>query len=243
MILQLISVLLDENTRRVIRRAIAAGSLRGAIVPLASTEQHNEHLAMNHDARSVAWIARHAAELLFPRVVVTPTLNIGISEHWMDHPGTLTLSEDVFAALVYQVCDSLRRGGINRILLLNGHGGNHRPIAARLDDLRQRLGIALDFCSYWEAYSADLVSQYLESGECPGHAAEFETSVAQALFPEGVHAVDVYPESEVRIKDKSRAEEDRRFFSEAALAAPHKGTIMMNAAVDWVAHRTANLLA
>jgi len=242
--MQLISVLLEENTRRVIRRAIAAGSLRGAIVPLASTEQHNEHLAMNHDARSVAWVASKAAEILFPRVVVTPPLNIGISEHWMDHPGTLTVSEDLFAALVYQVCDSLRRGGITRILLLNGHGGNHRPIAARLDDFRQRLGVTLDFCSYWEAFSSDYVKQHLESGECPGHAAEFETSVALALFPEGVHPVEAdYPDDEVRIRDNSRAEEDRRFFRESVLAGPEKGFIMMNGAVDWVAHRLSDLLS
>ena len=42
---QIKSVLLWENQRRYIREALDAGTLRGAIVPTGSTEQHNEHLA------------------------------------------------------------------------------------------------------------------------------------------------------------------------------------------------------
>jgi creatinine amidohydrolase len=233
--MSLLSILLEENTRRVIRRAIANGSLRGAIVPLAATEQHNEHLAMNHDTRSVMWIAQKAAFSVFPAAVVTPPLNIGVSGHWMNHPGTLTLSEDVFTSLVYEVCDSLRRAGLRRILLLNGHGGNRRPVQERLSEFRGRLGIEIEFCSYWEAYSREFIEQYMESGECPGHAAEFETSVALALFPDGVHpSGEPYPQDEIQPAEPRRAADDRRFFAEAELASPEKGRVMMEAAAAWV---------
>ena len=85
------SVLLWENQRRYIREAIDAGELKGAIVPTGSTEQHNEHLAMIHDTASASHVSELAAEKLRPQVIVTTPLAIGVSEHWMDHKGTLTL--------------------------------------------------------------------------------------------------------------------------------------------------------
>lgn len=232
------SVMLEDNTRRTIRRALAAGSLHTAILPLAATEQHNEHLAMKHDAVAVRWIARRAAERLYPAVVVTPTLNVGVSEHWMDHPGTLTLTPDTFVQLVFEVCDSLRRAGIQRILLLNGHGGNRRPVEANLDALRNRLGIPLDFCSYWQAYPPEMIAELLTTRECPGHAAEFETATALAIAPETVRMTgDPYPEGELHITDAQRAQDDRRFFDGAQHASAEAGRRMLEHAVDWVAAR------
>jgi creatinine amidohydrolase len=234
----LTSVLLEENTRRAFRRAVEGGSLRVAVVPLGATEQHNEHLAMGHDARTVLWIAARAAERLFPAVVVAPAIPFGISGHWMDHPGTLTLAPETFTQVVYELCDSLRRGGLSRILILNGHGGNRRPLETRMAEFRERLGIRVELCSYWEAYSPEAVSQHLASGECPGHAGKFETSTALAIFPETVHLRDEpYPEKELRIADARRAADDRRFFAAARHASAEKGTAMLEMAVAWVAAR------
>ena len=241
--MELDSVLLEENTRRAFRRAIAAGSLRAALVPLAATEQHNEHLAMKHDAHTVAWIARQAAQRLNGAVVVAPTLNLGISEHWMDHPGTLTLTPATFVQVVFEVCDSLRRAGLERILLLNGHGGNRRPLEASLPDLRERLGIQLEFCSYWQAYSPELVERLLATRECPGHAAEFETSTALAISPESVRFPgEPYPANEVHILDPQRAADDRRFFDGARYASADKGHEMLRVAVDWVETKLRELV-
>ena len=68
---QIKSVLLWENQRRYIREAIDAGTLKGAIIPAGSTEQHNEHLAMYHDTQSAVYVSKLAAEKLFPQVIVT----------------------------------------------------------------------------------------------------------------------------------------------------------------------------
>ena len=91
------TVLLWESTRREIREAIDDGTLRGAIVPTGSTEQHNEHLAIIHDTASAVHIAKKAALKLFPQVTVATPIAIGVSEHWMDHKGTLTLRPEIFA--------------------------------------------------------------------------------------------------------------------------------------------------
>src|SRR5262249_9221204 len=95
------SVLLWENQRRFIREALDAGTLRAAIVPTGSTEQHNEHLAMEHDTASALHVSRLVALQLFPQVIVTTPLAIGVSEHWMDHKGTLTLRAEVFCEVLH----------------------------------------------------------------------------------------------------------------------------------------------
>lgn len=237
------SALLGENTRRDFRTAIREGSLRAAIVPVAATEQHNEHLAMHHDARSVEVLTLKAARALFPKVIVCPALSVGVSGHWMDHPGTLSLSSETFTDVVFDILSSLRSGGLTKVLIVNGHGGNRKPIEGKLPEWREKLGPGIEYCSYWEAYSAEFVQANTVTGEIPGHAAEFETSVALAEFPESVHFTEgPYPEAELRITDPSRAVEDRRFFEGARHASEEKGRLYAEHAVAYLVERLRRLM-
>ena len=240
---QIKSVLLWENQRRYIREAIDAGTLNGAIIPTGSTEQHNEHLAMYHDTQSAVYVSKLAAEKLFPQVIVTTPLAIGVSEHWMDHKGTLTLRPEVFGEVLYDVADSMRRHGIHNILIVNGHAGNTAPVQERLDGFRDRLGVNLAYHSYWEAYSEELVQEQMESGVCPGHAAEFETAFALAAFPENVdwNGVD-YDSAKLTISNAGQATADREYHHQAKLATAEKGQAMLDVAVAWVAERMQAML-
>jgi creatinine amidohydrolase len=239
------NVLLWEMTRRQVREGIDAGRIRAAVIPLGSTEQHNEHLHMIHDTASALFVAERAARALHPAVVVATPLAIGVSEHWMDHKGTLTTRPEIFVELLHDVCDSLRRHGITRLLALNGHAGNIKPVQDRIDDLRARLGptVAFRFHSYWEAYTEDLVQAQMTSGRCPGHASEFETSFALAAFPERVtwEGVD-YDTARLTIRSPEAARQDREFHEEAKLATAPKGQAMIDAAVAWTTERVRELL-
>jgi len=238
-----IPVLLWKMTRRQFREGVDEGRIVGAIVPTGSTEQHNEHLEMGHDTESVVHIARLAAEKLHPRVIVTTPLAIGISEHWMDHKGTLTTRPEVFVELLHDVCDSIRRAGLRNILIVNGHAGNTHPIRSHLEDLRKRLGLNLEFCPYWEAYTREDVAKYLDSGECPGHASEFETSFALAAFPSHVHWEGVdYERARLTISSPGQAEKDRQYHQKARLATREKGQAMIELGVKWVAERMRSMI-
>ena len=63
---QIKSVLLWENQRRYVREAIDAGTLKGAIIPTGSTEQHNEHLAMYHDTQSAVHVSQISRRKVVP---------------------------------------------------------------------------------------------------------------------------------------------------------------------------------
>lgn len=238
-------VLLWESTRKEFREAIQGGVLKAVILPTGSTEQHNEHLAMINDTASVTLVARQAALLLYPQVMVATPVPVGISPHWMDRKGTLTLKKETFLAVVHDICESLVTHGVRNILVLNGHGGNVRPLREAAPEWRKEFGINIATNSYWDAYNREIINRYMESGVAPGHAAEFETSLAMAAFPERIHWEGVdYAKAKpgLGIKDPNSAAQDEQFAKEARLASAAKGEAMIDIAVKWTAERVRTLI-
>jgi creatinine amidohydrolase len=238
-------VLLWESTRKEFREAIEGGALKAMIVPTGSTEQHNEHLAMIHDTASVTLVAQQAALLVYPQAMVATPVSVGISPHWMDRKGTLSLKKETFLAVVFDICESLRTHGVDRILVLNGHGGNAAPLRENVPEFARKLGIRIETNSYWDAYTPEIVQRYMQSGKAPGHAAEFETSFAMAAFPqrvrwEGVDYARIKPL--LHIKDPASAKQEEEFAREAKLAATEKGEAMIGIAVRWTAERLRRLM-
>lgn len=237
-------VRLWKMTRRQVRQGLAAGQIKAAILPTGSTEQHNEHLAMEHDTASAYHVSWQAALDLYPKVVLATPMAVGISEHWMEFPGTLSLKPETFFAQAFDICESLKRHGIGRILIINGHAGNG-PLGQQMPDFCQRLGIDVRFHSYWEAYSKEFVDQHMDSKDCPAHAAEFETSFAQALFPENIHWEGVdYEKANIKItKNLNYAPRDPVYYQAARdFATPAKGRAMADAAIKWVVKQMEDML-
>jgi creatinine amidohydrolase len=177
---------LPKLTRREFRERMQSGELAGCIIPVAATEQHLEHLAMEHDWRSVLHISGEVARRLAPRVLVAPGMNVGISEHHMRHLGTLSAMPGNWLAVLHDIIRSMHHAGFKNILVLNGHGGNIAPCQATWGQFQQRFEINLQFRSYWEFLPRELVQTHLKTGRFPGHAQEFETAFALAAFPENV---------------------------------------------------------
>jgi creatinine amidohydrolase len=184
-------VMLAKLTRREFGQALEAGKFSTSIVVTASNEQHSEHLAMEHDLASVTYIAREAAQRLYPQVIVTAPMAVGISEHHMVHKGTISARPGEWLAVIYDVLESLARHGVKNILVFNGHGGNTLPVMGVMDQWRYSLqsitpGVNLQFCSYWDLIPREFLLEHMETDIIPGHAKEFETAIGLALFPENV---------------------------------------------------------
>lgn len=198
-------VFIGDFTRKEFRERMQAGTIKAAVVPTAATEQHEEHLHMIHDTLHVTHMAEQSAKRLCPQVVVTTPIGIGVSEHWMKHIGTLTVRPEIFCEYVFDVCHSLVRAGIKNILILNGHGGNVKPIMRRLDEYRDKLNINLRFQSYWDVYDPKLVFEVMDNNRLPGHADEFETSTMRVLAPDRIveNAID-NPSAALGTKEKGQ---------------------------------------
>ena len=179
-------VLLHKHTRREFRERMQRGELKACIIPVAATEQHLEHLSMEHDWRSCLHISTQVAEQLAPHVIVAPGMNVGISEHHMRHIGTLSAMPGSWLAVLFDLIRSMHSAGFENILVLNGHGGNVAPCEGMWGQFLQRLECNLFFHSYWDFLSDDVAQAHLKTGRWPGHAQEFETAFALAAFPENV---------------------------------------------------------
>ena len=132
-------VRIEAYTRREFREALEAGSFRAAIIATGSIEQHLEHLALEQDIASSTYVAERAAEALYPNVAVVVPLSIGIAEHHMYFPGTMSAKPGSWLAVLFDAVESLVRHGIRRVLILNGHGGNVKPVGGVIDQWRLHL--------------------------------------------------------------------------------------------------------
>lgn len=168
-------------------RQMAPGAV--AVVPVGATEQHGPHLPVGTDTFAVGHIAWAAAEAAAERatVVVTPTLPFGSSHHHLPFGGTLSLATTTYYQVGREIVESLIGTGFQSILLLNGHGGNRDIIGLVARDLSLAHPVQVAAASYWEiARPATAETAWARSGDLPGHAGAFESSVVLALRPETV---------------------------------------------------------
>ena len=212
-------VMLAKLTRREFRQGIETGKFTTAVIVVGSNEQHLEHLAMEHDLASAMHIAKKAAQELYPNVVVSVPMAVGISEHHMQHKGTISARPGGWLSVLFDVAEGLARHGVKNVLIFNGHGGNTLPIMGVMDQWRYSLrsnfpGVNLQFCSYWDLISRDFLQKHMETDVIPGHAKEFETAIGLALFPENVRQ-DAMQEQPDKDPLMATAEKGRLFVEEA----------------------------
>jgi creatinine amidohydrolase len=159
------------------------------IVPVGSIEQHGAHLPVSTDTTAVYEVARQAATQVteFP-VLVAPPVWWGVSPHHMGFPGTISLSTDTFILLMSEICQSIAAHGFQRILILNGHGGNAAlvsVIAQRLSEQRPAVWVAA--ATYFAMLAEDLQTIGESAFGGMSHACEMETSLLLTLRPDLVH--------------------------------------------------------
>ncbi len=158
-----------------------------AIVPVGSIEQHGPHCPPDVDISIPFHLAVAAAQEIddFP-VVVAPPVSYGFTHFNMGFLGTLTLRLETFIEVLCDVSRSLKANGFERIVLLNGHGGNVAPQRSASVKLSEEDVWALPL-PYWDL-AEDELRAWSETDEGSiGHGGEWETSLLLFLRP---HLID-----------------------------------------------------
>ena len=130
---------LEQYTRREFRESLSAGHFKTVIIATGSIEQHLEHLALPQDIMSSTYVAETVAKAMYPDVLVTVPVSVGIAEHHMIFPGTISTKPGSWLSIIFDCVESFVRHGITRILILNGHGGNVDPIKGVLQQWQLHL--------------------------------------------------------------------------------------------------------
>jgi mycofactocin precursor peptide peptidase len=139
------------------------------LIPLGSCEQHGPHLPLDTDTR-IALAVAHGVASTRPGVRVAPVVAYGASGEHAAFAGTLSIGSDVLAMVIIELVRSA--DWAERILLVNGHGGN-------VDGLRSAMRTLTG-----EGRTLDVWSPTIPGGDA--HAGHAETSLMLAIAPESV---------------------------------------------------------
>jgi creatinine amidohydrolase len=155
------------------------------VAPIAACEQHSRHLAVLTDAVLVSAVAEGLEQQLPQHVLLLPTQWLGASAHHLRYGGTLSADVDTHIQMIVDTISSVLDDGFERVLVLNGHGGNVDTMQIALRKLRQRfLHRQVTAASYWDLAAQELAELAQGPRKVMGHACEFETSMMLHLRPD-----------------------------------------------------------
>jgi len=152
-----------------------------AVLPWGATEAHNYHLPYGTDVYENDYIAAESARLAWAqgaKVVVLPSIPFGVNTGQLDIRLDLNMYPSTQLAVLHDIADSVARAGVEKLLILNGHGGNDfKQMIREVQSSRDELFICTT--NWWQIL--DLSSYFDEPGD---HAGEMETSIVMHVHPD-----------------------------------------------------------
>lgn len=212
------------------------------IVPIGSNEQHGPTGLLGTDWLCPEIIA-HAAEKGDERLIIAPTFNIGMAQHHLAFPGTISLRPSTFMAAITDWVSSLARHGFERIYFLNGHGGNVATIEATFSEIyadwsfvEEQPPFVLKLRNWWDLPGVHKLCEEIFPVGHGSHATPSEIAVTQAGYPDRIKTADyspqIAPNGPIRDALDYRARfPDGRIGSDPAQASPEKGQRIIDASI------------
>ncbi|MBN1301655.1 MAG: creatininase family protein [Melioribacteraceae bacterium] len=152
-----------------------------AILPVGAIEQHGPHLPLDVDSYDADYLAKKVAEACSdPKPLVLPLIPYGVSYHHDDFPGTISVTNETLSRMVYEIGMSISKNGINKLIIINGHGDNSPTLnyAAQMINRDAKIFVAVD-----TGETSDVDLDDLSETPNDVHAGEIETSTTLALRP------------------------------------------------------------
>jgi len=157
-----------------------------AVLPWGATEAHGHHLPYATDVLQAEAFASRAAEIAVEkggRPVVLPAIPFGNNAQQLDQAATVHLSSSTAFAVLRDITRSMKSQGIDRLLIVNSHGGNEFRPAVR--DLQLETGVLIVVADFFRMLPDLRARLFTAPGD---HADEMETSLMLHLVP---HLVDM----------------------------------------------------
>ncbi|MCE4600280.1 MAG: creatininase family protein [Desulfurococcales archaeon] len=149
--------------------------VRGSLIvlPVGSLEQHCGG-PLGADALIAEALAFRSCLVLESKgvsCIILPTLYYGFSPEWVKAPGTVTLSLSSLASVIDDIVSSLARHGVDKLAIVNAHGGNSGLLEAVSRELSKKYGVLLGVFDYWRV-----------SGLKLGHCDDIERDLLSSLL-------------------------------------------------------------
>lgn len=101
----------------------AERATRVAVLPVGSLEQHGEHLPLTTDTIVACAIAERVATAYGLRLL--PPITFSCSHEHAAWQGTVSVRASTLITLIDDIAGSLRASGTEKLVIVNGHGGNY----------------------------------------------------------------------------------------------------------------------
>jgi len=221
------------------------------VIPIAAVEQHGPHMPTGTDAILCGAVAEAVETRLSERVLLTPTFWLGASAHHLRLGSTLDCKLGTYVATLCDIARSLLGDGYQRLLFLNGHGGNIDPMRVAIRTIQPAYPNALLAAgSYWCAADPLLNETLAGDHKFVGHACEFETSLMLHVRPELVEddrradAGELVPDQidGLFLSRDMRQRTREGFTGRPDLASAEKGRRLFEGVVDQVVCMVETLL-
>ena len=162
-------------------KSVKEESFEVAILPWGATEAHNYHLPYATDNIQAENISIEAAKLAWEKnakVIVLPTIPFGVNTGQMDITLCMNMNPSTQYAILRDVVEVLDGQGIDKLVIVNSHGGNNfkqmiRELSLEYPD------VFVCSINWWQI--TDTKSYFDEPGD---HAGEMETSIMMHLKPD-----------------------------------------------------------
>lgn len=189
------SVFVEDLTWTELRDKVRAGATT-VLVPIGGTEQNGPHMALGKHNVRVRLLAERIARalgqtLVAPVVAYVPEGQIQPPTSHMRFPGTVTVPEAVFEAMLASAAKSFKQHGFVHIVMLGEHGGYQRSLQRVQAELNRQWAAtpvrAHAIAAYYQSAQVDFAAELQRRGytreEIGSHAGLLDTSMSLALAP------------------------------------------------------------
>ena len=162
-------------------KEVKAQDYRLAVLPWGATEAHNYHLPYGTDNIQCDYIAARSAEVAWEKgvkLIVLPTVPFGVNSGQMDISLCLNMNPSTQLALLMDLVQVLEVHKIDKLVILNGHGGNNFKSMIRELSMHYP-GVFVCSANWYQASNQTKI--FHEPGD---HAGEMETSCILHIAPE-----------------------------------------------------------
>jgi len=209
---------------------------RGIILPIGSTEQHGPNGLIGTDALCPESLAIALGEKT--GALVAPTISVGMAQHHLAFPGSITLRPSTLIAVIRDMLNSLIGHGFESFYFLNGHGGNIPTVHAAFSEVYAQASlrstpvdqsrVRCRLANWWEADGVMALSRKMFGDQDGSHATCGEVSLTQYAYPHSIKHAEMDPPVAPTgpiydAADYRRRFPDGRIGSNPSLANPEAG--------------------